>query len=149
MPDKPEQKQTRLQEAFKAGPMLVSRVCIWLRESLLTLSIEETYIGELMLVGEEVIANIDDYGQLPEFAEIEVALTLSDRELRLEITDPGIPFNPLAEAEGASLGAETESAAIGGLGVHLITGLTDHQQYRREAHCNILRLTKELGAKRN
>lgn len=149
MPDKPAQKQTRLEETFKAGPMLASRVCIWLRESLLTLSIEETHIGELMLAGEEVIANIDDHGQLPEDAEIEVLLTLNENELRIEITDPGIPFNPLTEAEGAPLGAETESAAIGGLGVHLITGLTDHQQYRREAHCNILRLTKELGAKRN
>ena len=149
MPDKPIQKNRRFTEAFKPGPMLVSRVCIWLREALITLSIEETLIGELMLVAEEVIANIDKHGQLPDNTEIEVFLTPTAKEIQLEITDPGIPFNPLLEAGGASLGAETDSAEIGGLGVHLITRLTDHQQYRREAQRNILRLTKQMGAKRS
>lgn len=145
MPDKREPKNTHLRQSFKAGPMLVSRVCIWLRESLLTLSIAETHIGDLMLVGEEVIANIDHHGRLAEDAEIALRLTRADKALLLEITDPGIPFNPLTEARGAFLGHETESAAIGGLGVHLITGLTDHQQYRREGRRNILSLTKQLG----
>ena len=149
MPNKPEQKNSRLAIAFKSGPLLVSRVDIWLREALKTLSIEETLIGELMLVSEEVIANIDAHGQLPDNAEIEIALALSTAEIHLEITDPGIPFNPLLEARGSPLGAETDSAEIGGLGVHLITGLTDHQHYRREAQRNILHLTKQLGAQRS
>ncbi|MEH6568240.1 MAG: ATP-binding protein [Halioglobus sp.] len=147
MPDKPEQKNMRLVKAFMSGPMLVTRVCIWLREALMSLSIEETLIGELILVAEEVIANIDEHGQLPDNAEIEVFLTSTAREMQLEITDPGVPFNPLLEAGGASLGAEIDSAEIGGLGVHLITELTDYQFYRREAQRNILHLTKQLGAK--
>ena len=149
MPDKPKQKNLRLEKAFKSGPMLVSRVCIWLRDALMTLSIEETLIGEIKLVAEEVIANIDEHGQLPDNAEIEVFLSATAKEIQLEITDPGAPFNPLLEAGAASLGAHTNSAEIGGLGVHLITALTDHQQYRREAQRNILQLTKQVGAKRS
>ena len=149
MADKPKQKKSRVTMVFKSGPMLVSRVCIGLREALMALSVEEILIGELILVSEEVIAKIDEHGQLADNAEIEVVLTPTATEIQIEITDPGVPFNPLREAEGASLGAETDSAAIGGLGVHLITGLTDHQQYRREAQRNILRLTKQLGAERS
>jgi sigma-B regulation protein RsbU (phosphoserine phosphatase) len=102
---------------------------------------------ELMLVGEEVITNIAKYGGLPERSEIEVGIYVAAGrpDIRLEFSDAGSAFNPLTQAKGANLGADIESAEIGGLGVHLIIGLTDHQHYQRRGQRNILRVTKALS----
>ena len=56
----------------------------------------------------------------------------------------GIPFDPLQQAQRSELGSETESAAIGGLGVHLLEALTDEQYYQRSEQENRLRLIKRL-----
>ncbi len=62
----------------------------------------------------------------------------------MQLSDPGIAFNPLVEARRSELGADIESAEIGGLGVHLITSFTDRQEYRRVDDRNVLRVTRLL-----
>ena len=57
---------------------------------------------------------------------------------------PGWRSTRCCEAQQSALGAAIEDAAVGGLGVHLITALTDRQSYHRLDGCNILRLIKLL-----
>jgi len=100
--------------------------------------------AEMQLVAEEVVTNVFKYGQLPASEGVLLELEITDRQLQMTFRDAGVPFDPLAEAKRSSLGDDIDSAAIGGLGVHLLEGLTDEQQYRREGQENCLQLIKHL-----
>jgi sigma-B regulation protein RsbU (phosphoserine phosphatase) len=139
-------KATPLQASgeFSRGPRLTSRVEKWLAEALAPLALPEQARSELSLVVEEIVSNVDKYATLSEDASILLSVEASNREVEIEIRDEGLAFNPLVEAQQANLGATIEDTQMGGLGVHLITALTDRQSYRREGGCNILRVTKFL-----
>ena len=129
---------------FKFGPNLNSRVEHWLQGELETLSLPHDTVMELILVSEEIVTNIEKYAGLSGDNHIEVGLTAEPDLIVLEFSDGGIAFNPLQDARGATLGADIESAEIGGLGVHLVSNLTDSQTYQRLEQRNVLRLTKAL-----
>jgi sigma-B regulation protein RsbU (phosphoserine phosphatase) len=91
---------------------------------------------------------VDKYAGLPADAAIELAAWVNPHEVGIELRDRGRAFNPLAHSGRAELGAAIDDAEIGGLGLHLITELTDRQSYRRADGCNILRVTKLLSQAR-
>jgi len=132
---------------FRRGPSLTSRVENWLHRQLAPVAPPEKVLSELSLVVEEIVSNVDKYAGLPGDASILVTVAANKGEVAIEIQDPGLAFNPLEEAQQANLGAPIKDAEIGGMGVHLITALTDLQSYRREDGCNILRITKTLTKK--
>ncbi len=100
--------------------------------------------AEMQLVAEEVVTNAFKYGQLPSGAGVTLELEIGSKKVKMTFRDAGVSFDPLAEAKRSSLGDDIDSAAIGGLGVHLLEGLTDEQEYRREEGENHLRLVKHL-----
>ena len=122
----------------------VSTLQTWLEQLLGEAEVAEDIQAELKLVSEEVVTNIFKYGELAASDGVRITLDIDDTRVSLEFIDVGIPFNPLAEAERSDLGSDIESAAIGGLGVHLLEGLTDEQSYRRVAGENRLELVKYL-----
>ena len=93
---------------------------------------------------EELVTNVRKYAGLPEGAELTVQVAKTETSLILTIVDGGVAFNPLEDGHRSPLGADIESAEIGGLGVHLVTQLTDEQVYRREGDQNMLRIVKQL-----
>jgi anti-sigma regulatory factor (Ser/Thr protein kinase) len=99
----------------------------------------------MLLVAEEVVSNADKYAGLAADAVITVTVEADCLQVALEVRDAGLAFNPLLEAQQSALGTAIEDAAVGGLGVHLITALTDHQSYHRLDGCNILRVIKLLA----
>ncbi|MEJ2532705.1 MAG: ATP-binding protein, partial [Halioglobus sp.] len=98
--------------------------------------------GEMTLVAEEIVSNIEKYAELDESATVRLQVEVNGSRLTLQVIDSGIPFNPLEHARRAELGAGIDHAEIGGLGVHLITRLTDEQSYHRSGSCNVLRVSK-------
>lgn len=125
----------------------VSDALQWLRELLLQQHISEEVTGNAMLLAEEVITNIEKYSQLQAGSPIQISVTVESGGVILGICDSGIAFNPLVEAERASLGADSDSAEIGGLGVHLLEALSQRHHYRRTADLNVLQL--QLWASNN
>ncbi|MEH6580541.1 MAG: SpoIIE family protein phosphatase [Halioglobus sp.] len=136
----------KIHSSFEPGPLLTSRVGNWLQDELRKFDLDNVLIMELMLVSEEVATNIAKYAELPADGEIILSIARSDTDVLLEFADPGMPFDPLQDSLGANLGADIESAEIGGLGVHLIRELTDEQRYQRLDGHNILRLSKTLSS---
>ena len=65
-------------------------------------------------------------------------------EVRVEIEDDGVEFNPLTHPP-ADTSTPLERRPIGGLGVHMIRKLMDSVLYRREGGRNILTLVKRVG----
>ena len=75
---------------------------------------------------------------------VRVSLQIGADELQMEIRDNGSPFDPLTEGQRAELGADIDHARVGGLGVHLITRLTDTQSYHRENNQNVLTVCRSM-----
>ena len=94
------------------------------------------------LVLEELVLNIIDYGfdDGKDDHELEVILISEDDNLTIEITDDGIPFDPLHDAKIPDTDAPLEERPIGGLGVHLVRTMMDEVSYRREDGKNHLTL---------
>lgn len=138
------QQYARTSKTFRRGPQLTSRAQSWLRETLAPFGLADQMLGDLALVLEEIVSNIDKYAELPATAAIDLTIIADSNNIALEVRDRGFEFNPLAQANRAKLGGDIELAAIGGLGLHLITALTDQQNYHRQGGYNILRVTKTL-----
>lgn len=123
---------------------LTGRVQAWMEPLLLRreLSFDTTF--EINLVAEEIVTNVQKYSGLGADDRLAIRLGFEGDTLALEVSDQGMAFDPLRQGQRSVHGADIESAAIGGLGVHLITQLTDRQSYRREGEQNILRIEKDL-----
>jgi sigma-B regulation protein RsbU (phosphoserine phosphatase) len=127
---------------FPLASGVTGRVHSWLEQTLARLAPAPRQ--DLLLVAEEMVSNIAKYAGLPPQAAISLRVTADPRQVAIEVRDAGSAFDPLREARRAALGELTENASVGGLGMHLITSLTDKQSYRREGGCNILEVIKFL-----
>jgi serine/threonine-protein kinase RsbW len=95
-------------------------------------------VDKLDLVMEEILINVARYAYVPEAGTAEVTYwQISPGRLRVEISDHGRPFDPLA-ADPPDLSRGLADRPIGGLGVFLARNLVDSMAYRREDGRNVL-----------
>lgn len=96
----------------------------------------------LMLALEESLANIIAHGR-PDHHDhdIHIAVETGEREVCLEVTDSGVPFDPRT-FPAPDLSQSLEERQPGGMGVWLIRQMMDEIDYRRDGDCNRLRLVK-------
>jgi len=94
------------------------------------------------LVIEEAVSNIIFYA-FPENDkhEIKISVSLNNKILVVEISDDGIPFNPLAQVQ-PDITLPAEDRPVGGLGIFLISQVMDKMDYTRQKNWNILTLNK-------
>jgi sigma-B regulation protein RsbU (phosphoserine phosphatase) len=141
--DVPGADRTPLQadfRAFRLNDALVADTRSWLEEHWRSQGLDEERLGELCLIVEELVCNVRSHSGLGAGDELSLGLERFSDRVELVCSDAGRPFDPLTQSRGAELGLDTDAAAIGGLGVHLVKRLTDEQFYRREDGHNILRL---------
>ena len=95
----------------------------------------------LDLVLEEILVNIARYAYQPGTGDAEVRYAIEQPgQLRVEISDAGRIFNPLA-SDPPALGGPLAERPIGGLGVFLVKNLVGSLTYRREQDRNTLSFT--------
>ena len=96
------------------------------------------------LVIEEALTNIIFYA-FPDNNkhDIKVSVTLNNNMLTIEITDDGIPFNPLSQQQ-PDITLPAEERPVGGLGIFLISQIMDKMDYKRHENQNILTLSKSI-----
>lgn len=106
--------------------------------------IDPSLLPSVNLALEEALANVIMYAY-PEGTQGEVTLSakVSDNVIRMEISDRGVPFNPLQQQE-ANLDVSLEERQIGGLGIHLIKEIMDEVEYAYEDGRNMLRMNREI-----
>ena len=108
-------------------------------------SLPDTVRNMLLVVTEEVLANIVHYGSCDEASDpIEVKVDRENAVVHMEFIDSGKPFNPLKEAGRATAEQLVDNREPGGLGVYLVRELTNHQEYTRKADRNHFRITKHI-----
>ena len=100
-----------------------------------------TRIKEIELATEEVLVNIVNYAYPERSGDVEVSCRREDvTGFVIEISDNGIPFDPLSLPE-PDLSPDILDRKVGGLGVFFIRKMMDEVLYRREEGSNIIRLT--------
>ena len=123
----------------------LGRLTDWLDRFCESHGVEDAAHYHINVAVEEVVINAIKHGQChPRAGAIEVDLTLAGEELQIEVTDTGVPFNPL-ELPPPRLDADIARRKIGGLGVHLVRSLMTRVEYERLEGQNRLRLTKRIS----
>jgi serine/threonine-protein kinase RsbW len=99
---------------------------------------------EMHLALEEIVTNVISHGfEDKKEHRIRVGLSLERGELRAEVEDDGIAFNPL-EAPSPDTERPLTERAVGGLGIHLVRNLMDEIVYQRQEGRNVLVLKKRV-----
>ena len=93
---------------------------------------------------EELILNAMKHGRCnPVEGAIRLDIELAGDTLNIELSDTGVPFNPLDRPEPDLTGNIAERP-IGGLGIHLVRSLMGSIGYQRREGRNYLHLTKQV-----
>ena len=84
------------------------------------------------LVLEEFGINVINYAHKEGDHDFEITLFSEPETLTIEITDDGVPFNPLEDKPTPDTSAPMDERPIGGLGLHLVRSMTEEIRYERE-----------------
>ena len=100
----------------------------------------------LNLALEEAVANVIQYAY-PAGSDglVDIEAIICPGELKLIISDSGVPFDPTAAPE-VDITLSAEERPIGGLGIFLVRQIMDTVSYLRAEGKNILTMTKKLSA---
>lgn len=94
---------------------------------------------------DEILTNVISYGYNDGLEHIiYIRGCVSKETITVEVEDDGRPFNPL-DAPEPDVTASIEERPIGGLGIHLVRKLTDHQEYHRREGKNLLVMKKNIA----
>ena len=98
------------------------------------------FLSKIDLALEEALANVIMYAY-PEgtVGDVTLSMKVGDNAIRMEISDRGVPFNPLQQQE-ADLDVPLEERKIGGWGIHLIKEIMDSVAYEYHEGRNVLKL---------
>lgn len=100
---------------------------------------EETY-NDLRLVLEEAFVNIVSYAFVENDTQtITIDISNAAGVISITLSDKGFAFDPLSDPVDC---LSSDDHCEGGMGIHIIRSLTDHQQYQRVAQSNVFTVTK-------
>ena len=111
----------------------------FVEENAIRAGLNGVQVNRIMLVLEEAVLNIIHHAYDGQGGKLELCCTPAQEGLEISLIDEGPPFNPL-EAPVLEVDTNIASHKIGGMGIHLIRGLTDALSYRREGERNVLTL---------
>jgi serine/threonine-protein kinase RsbW len=126
--------------AIAASGEEIRRASEWLTTALRQRDVPDPQVECLELALHEVLANVLAHGGSAARAEpiricIEVRQKATTGEVRVKVSDAGIPFDPTAAPEHTPAKTLAE-APLGGLGLPLIRRCSDWMSYRREGGRN-------------
>jgi serine/threonine-protein kinase RsbW len=91
---------------------------------------------------DEVISNIVAYGSARQ--PIQIHVSVAGGEVRAQVIDDGVAFNPLQLADPDVL-SSVDDRAIGGLGVFIVKKMMDDVAYERREPYNCLSFAKRIA----
>ena len=108
-------------------------------------NVSESFINNLLVVGDEMLSNICKYAYTDELGDIYLRLLYNHtkQEFIITIIDTGIAFNPFLQAEQKVRGDVTRIKE-GGLGILIVKKLMSEYAYDRINNKNIITLKKKF-----
>jgi len=106
------------------------------------LGLDKKALNKVRLVAEEAIINVINYAYPLNVNEEYITVVCDEmihpkRAVKLQVSDKGIPFNPLLTAV-VDTTQSIDDRPIGGLGIHLVKKLADEVLYSRDNYTNTL-----------
>lgn len=98
---------------------------------------------KLTMATDELFTNIAMHAAagLPRDARVKVSVSRpTEGTVVVELSDPGAPFDPLAQARAPVADSALEDRPIGGLGLHLVRSMVHEAAYSRRGGRNVVRL---------
>ena len=114
-------------------------------EYLHSANINESIVGDIQLITEEIVSNIIKYAYPQKQKQKEsIIVTIKIEHDRIVTTfeDDGKAFNPLINIDDSDLFLATKKETVGGWGIFLVKELADYIEYTREDSKNILVIEK-------
>lgn len=110
------------------------------------LGFDEMELAKIELACEEALVNIISYAYPGKQGEIEIELKPYEKGIEIELTDQGIPYDPVSQSEITKRVLDNpdpiELRKLGGYGIFFILTLMDDVSYSREGDNNVLKLIK-------
>lgn len=97
---------------------------------------EKAFIVELVVI--EACTNIVKHGCIKEDSQIDIELSINQRNIEFTITDEGTPFNPLLKKLPDL--SNLEELKNGGIGIYLIRNLSKRISYKYSEGKNRLKI---------
>lgn len=98
---------------------------------------------DLRLATEEIFCNIVDHADVAsQDKAITIEFSYDIQTISITFVDTGKAFNPLCDHDDC---IHSNDHSEGGMGVHLIKSLTDHQEYQRINQRNVFTVTKHYN----
>ncbi len=137
----------REKKRFPAVLDQLGSMITFVHEQALKSQFDESGANQLQLAAEEAVVNIITYAYADQESPGELEIDcerLSEGGIEITFTDYGVPFNPLTGKKPIESGAPVDDRKIGGLGLHMISHLTDEVSYSWKDGANIFSFRKGL-----
>ncbi len=122
----------------------VTKLSTFIKSVFEKMELDKSLSSQLRLAVEEAVVNVLNYAYPPgSEGTVEIRIMSDDHQLKVMITDAGVPFDP-TEQEKIDTSLAIEDRRIGGLGIHLVRALMDTINYERLDGKNILTLMKQI-----
>ena len=116
----------------------------WLTEVVNKFNLGQDLMFKLQLVSEEIYTNVFSYAYPEKEGNIQIIFTKYPDEIMLQISDSGVPFNPL-DREDPDVELPPQSREQGGLGIYMVKKTVDGINYEYKDGKNILTLQFKLN----
>lgn len=119
---------------------MAQTVSDWCRENSVSAATE----FQIILALDEIVSNVIHHGWKNDGEhQVWVRVARLKDELRMEVEDDAMPFNPL-EFPAPNMDQPPEERDAGGLGIHLVRQFMDGLEYQRRDGRNSLVMRKKL-----
>jgi anti-sigma regulatory factor (Ser/Thr protein kinase) len=97
------------------------------------------------MILDEILTNIISYGYDDDKEHIiTICVSLDEEDMKIVITDDGLPFNPLLRPP-PDLNIPLEERPVGGLGIYLVKSYVSSIDYTRSDEHNILSIIMKIS----
>ncbi len=135
-----------VEKTFAATMETIPDIVGFVSETATAMGVHPKRVMHLELAVEEAAVNICSYAYEIPPGEVTIRISREAEVVRIELTDVGVPFDPLA-ADAPDIKSELENREVGGLGIFLIRRMLDEVHYSRSGDRNILSLAVRYGDK--
>lgn len=141
-----EKKQKLKERVFPAEIAALDDAMDYINAEMETADVTPKATMQIDMSFEEMFVNVAHYAYPEETGTVKVGIGVTNEAVTLQLTDAGIPFNPL-EREDPDVTAAAEDRTIGGLGIFMVKKSMDDVRYERINDTNVFTMTKYLGGK--
>ncbi len=100
-------------------------------------------VMQITVCVEEMYVNVAHYAYDGTEGVVTLSVGCENGVVTIELTDSGIPFDPLAKAD-PDITLSAEERNIGGLGIYMVKKSMDEVRYERRDNKNIFTMKKEI-----